>query len=322
MKKVLVTGASGFLGSHICEAAHEAGYEVHALIRNESSRRWLKHNWLNIHTSGLKSCTELSETLARMDIVIHGAGKTSAYNEEEFYQINTEATQMLVEESISAGVKRFVFISSQAAGGPSKGPYPKTDDDSDCPVSAYGRSKKYAEDILRSLKNKIEVIILRYPAVYGPRGEEMLAIFRVAMGSIQPLFGMKPFYTSMLYVEDAARAVIAALKARVPSGSTYYVTDGINYTLTHLYNQIDEATDHKAVRIRVPFWILNLAAWWKHEVLRKESVFTRDKVREFRARFWLASPEKAIRELGWRPQVLPQEGLAKTLRWYRYKRWM
>ena len=321
-KRVLVTGASGFFGSHICEAAHNAGYEVHALIRKTSPRRWLKHNWLNMHTVGLNRCAGLSEILSKMDGVVHCAGKTFAYSEEEFRKINTEATRMLVRESISAGVKRFVFISSQAAGGPSKGPYPKTEDDSDCPVSAYGRSKKDAEDLLRSLRRKIEVVILRYPAVYGPRGKEMLAMFKVALGTVQPLFGMNPFYTSMLYVEDAARAAIAALQANVPSGSVYYVTDGIDYTLAYFYDQIDEVTKHKALRIRVPFWFVDLAAWWQHEVLRKESAFTRDKVKEFKARYWLASPQKAIRELGWRPQVLPQEGFAKTVRWYRYKRWM
>lgn len=320
--KVLVTGASGFFGSHICEAAHRAGYEVHALIRNESSRRWLKHNWLNINTVGLNQSAGLSKILSKMDGVVHCAGKTFAYSEEEFCKINTEATRMLVRESISAGVKRFVFISSQAAGGPSKGPYPKTEDDPDCPVSAYGRSKKYAEDLLRSLSNKIEVVILRYPAVYGPRGKEMLAMFKVALGGVQPLFGIKPLYTSMLYVEDAARAAIAALKANVPSGSTYYITDGIDYTLTYFYDQIDEVTNHKALRIHAPFWLVDLAAWWQHEVLRKESVFTRDKVKEFKARFWLASPKKAIRELGWKPRILPREGFAKTLRWYRYKRWI
>ncbi|MCK4334687.1 NAD(P)-dependent oxidoreductase [candidate division WOR-3 bacterium] len=322
IKKVLVTGASGFLGSHISEAAHDAGYEVHALIRQTSSRRWLKHDWLNIHVANLDDRCGLSGVLKGMDAVIHNAGATSGFSEEDFQHVNVEGTRTVVEESIKAGVKRFVYISSQAAGGPGKGPFPKTEDDPDCPVSAYGRSKKKAEELLYSLRDKIEVVSLRYPAIYGPRGKEMLPVFKLAGGIIQPLIGMKPLYTSMVYVTDAARAAVAAAKAKLPSGSIYYITDGIDYTVEYLYDQIGEALGRRGMRIRLSFWLVSLAAWWTHEVRGEQTSFTREKVREFKARYWLASSERAMRELDWRPQVLPQEGFAKTIRWYRYKRWL
>jgi nucleoside-diphosphate-sugar epimerase len=278
MSRVLVTGASGFLGSHISEAAHDAGYEVHVLIRQTSSRRWLKHDWLNIHVANLDDRCGLSGALKGMDAVIHNAGATSGYSKEILQRVNIEATKVLAEESIKAGVKRFVYISSQAAGGPGTGPFQKTEDDPDCPVSAYGRSKKKAEELLYSLRDKIEVVSLRYPAIYGPRGTETLRIFRILQGPLQPIMGLEPLYTSMVYVEG--------------------------------------------MRIRLPFWLVSLAAWWTHEVRGEQTSFTREKVREFKARYWLASSERAMRELGWRPQVLPQEGFAKTIRWYRYKRWL
>jgi len=322
IKKVLVTGASGFLGSHISEAAHDAGYEVHALIRQTSSRRWLKHDWLNIHVANLDDRCGLSGVLKGMDAVIHNAGATSGYSKEIFQRVNIEATKVLVEESIKAGVKRFVYISSQAAGGPGTGPYPKTENDPDCPVSAYGRSKKKAEELLYSLRDKIEVVSLRYPAIYGPRGTETLRIFKILQGPFQPIMGLKPLYTSMIYVTDAAQAAVAALQANVASGSIYYVTDGIDYTLEYLYDQIGEALGRRGMRIRLPFWLVSLAAWWTHEVRGEQTSFTREKVREFKARYWLASSERAMRELGWKPQVLPQDGFARTIRWYRYKRWL
>jgi nucleoside-diphosphate-sugar epimerase len=322
MSRVLVTGASGFLGSHISEAAHDAGYEVHVLIRQTSSRRWLKHDWLNIHVANLDDRCGLSGALKGMDAVIHNAGATSGYSKEILQRVNIEATKVLAEESIKAGVKRFVYISSQAAGGPGTGPFQKTEDDPDCPVSAYGRSKKKAEELLYSLRDKIEVVSLRYPAIYGPRGTETLRIFRILQGPLQPIMGLEPLYTSMVYVEDAARAAVAAAKAKLLSGSIYYITDGIDYTLEYLYDQIGEALGRRGMRIRLPFWLVSLAAWWTHEVRGEQTSFTREKVREFKARYWLASSERAMRELGWRPQVLPQEGFAKTIRWYRYKRWL
>jgi len=322
MSRVLVTGASGFLGSHISEAAHDAGYEVHALIRQTSSRRWLGHDWLTIHVAHLDDRCGLSGVLKGMDAVIHNAGATSGYSKEIFQRVNIEATKVLVEESIKAGVKRFVYISSQAAGGPGTGPYPKTENDPDCPVSAYGRSKKKAEELLYSLRDKIEVVSLRYPAIYGPRGTETLRIFKILQGPFQPIMGLKPLYTSMIYVTDAAQAAVAALQANVASGSIYYVTDGIDYTLEYLYDQIGEALGRRGMRIRLPFWLVSLAAWWTHEVRGEQTSFTREKVREFKARYWLASSERAMRELGWKPQVLPQDGFARTIRWYRYKRWL
>lgn len=321
-KKVLVTGASGFLGSHIVEAAHEAGYEVHAIIRETSSRRWLKHDWLNIHVANLDELTGLSEMLKGMDVVIHNAGATSGYSKETLQKVNVEGTKAIVEESIKAGVKRFVYVSSQAAGGPSKGTYPKTEDDPDCPISTYGFSKKTAEEILLGLRDRIQIVILRYPVIYGPRGEEMLPIFKILSGPLQPVIGFKPLYTSMIYVTDAAQAAVAALQAKVASGSIYYIADGVDYTIEYLYDLIGEALGKKGLRIKLPLWIVSIAAWWVHDVRKKRPSFNREEVREFKARFWLASSEKAMRELGWKPQVLPGEGFAKTTRWYRYKRWL
>ncbi len=321
-KKALVTGASGFLGSHICEAAHEAGYEVHALIRETSSRQWLQKDWINIHTVGLNKGPELSRLLKNMDAVIHNAGATSACSREDFIKVNIESTQMLAREAIKADVPRFIYISSLAAGGPSEGPFPKTEEDPDCPVSPYGESKKKAEEILYSLREKIHVISLRYPAIYGPRGKEMLSVFKMLSGPFQPLIGLKTLYSSFIYVQDAASAAVAAIEADVPSGSVYYVTDGIDYTTEYLYDRIGEALEHRGRRFHVPLWLVHVAAWWQSDVLKKRSAFTRDKVREFAARFWLASSQKAICELDWKPKVLPKQGFAKTVRWYRYKRWL
>ncbi|MBN2380276.1 NAD(P)-dependent oxidoreductase [candidate division WOR-3 bacterium] len=322
MKKVLVTGASGFFGSHLCEEAHDAGYEVHALIRKTSSRRWLTHPRLHIHTQGLNKGAGLTSILKKMDVVIHNAAATAAYGKEYFHKVNVEATRMLAQESIKAGVKRFIYISSQAAGGPSKGPFARTEDEADCPVSAYGESKKKAEDELYKLREQIQVITLRFAGIYGPRNTEFVRVFRLLQGPFQPMVGLKTLYCNYIYVEDAVRAVMAALEARVASGSVYYVNDGIDYTLEHFYNLASEALEHKGMRIYLPLWLVKIAAWWQSDIRKQKSAFTLDKVREFKARFWLASPQKAIRELGWKPEVSPRDGLAATLRWFRYKRWI
>ncbi len=322
-KKILITGASGFLGSHTAEAAHEAGYEVHVLVRETSPRDWLKHYWLNIHTTpSVTECADIAPLIKKMDAVIHNAGATSGASSQAHHEVNVEGTKALVQECIKAGVKRFVYISSQSAGGPNKGSFPKTENDPDCPITSYGRSKKEAEEMLCSFRDRISVVSLRYPPVYGPRGREMLQVFKMVKGAFQPILGYKPLYTSMIYVRDAARAAIAAAGATVNSGSFYYVNDGIDYTQDYIYDLISQAIHHTGIRIKVPFWLVSLAAWWQTDVLKRRSSFTPEKVKEFRARFWLASPEKAAKELGWKPQMMPSLGFKETVDWYTSHGWL
>ncbi|MBD3286750.1 NAD-dependent epimerase/dehydratase family protein [candidate division WOR-3 bacterium] len=321
-KRVLVTGASGFLGSHICEALHESGYEVYALVRAKSSRKYLKHDWLKIHDFGLVKCPELERLLKKVDAVVHVAGTTKASTRDEFIRVNVDLTRMFADECIKSRVKRFVFTSSQAAGGPSSGRRAKTEEDEDCPVSAYGESKKKAEEILIALSRKLHSVILRFSPVYGPRDTESLRIFQMVARGWQPVMGYKPLYTNMVYAADAAASVLRALSAKVSSGSVYYVNDGVDYTLDYLYELISEVLERPGRKVRVPFWMVDVAAWWNRNVKQEKGVFNPERIKEFKERYWLSSSEKAVEELGWEPKVNIFDGLALTVRWYRYKRLM
>ncbi|MCK4334686.1 NAD(P)-dependent oxidoreductase [candidate division WOR-3 bacterium] len=325
VKKILVTGASGFLGSHILEAAHEKGFEVHALVRPNSSREWLGHEWLHFHTSELTDRKAITAILGKVEYVIHSAGvmATTSRNERDSQRTNVEATQMLAEESISAGIKRFVFASSLAAGGPGPGPQARTENDPDCPVSHYGRSKLDAELMLKSLSDKLSFVSLRFSMIYGPRDHNILGFFKTLEGNLVPVMGYKPLYNSMIYVKDAASAAVKALSADVTSGSVYQITDGQAYTLEGLYDNMEEALGKgkKAMRIKIPFWLVMLRAWWLHDIRRVRGI-SPDQVRQFRSRYWYVSPDKAIRELGWEPKMDIMNGLVETVEWYRRQGWL
>jgi len=318
VKKVLVTGASGFLGSHICEVAHDAGYEVHALIRKTSSYRWLKHEWLNIHVVELNDRKTLSSILKDIDAVIHNAGTLWG----AYHKVNTEGTRVVAEESTKVGIKRFVYVSSLAAGGSSKGPYAKDGGEPDNPISPYGHSKRDAEQLLYNLRGKLHVVILRYPMIYGPRDTQGLRLFKTFKIFINPSVGLRRRYISAVYVKDAARAAVRALFAPVSSGSCYNISDGADYTFNKLYKVVGKVWGRKALRIPVPFDLIMFGAWLVNDFLKGKTAFNPDQMGMFRERYWLVSPERAIRELGWEPQVSIYEGVRQTIHWYKEKGWL
>jgi len=323
--RVLVTGASGFLGSHICDVLHEAGYDVHALVRPTSSLQWLQHDWLCIHKVDYNDIQLISHILSKVDYVVHCAGvmATTSRNGRHSRQTNLDITRMLAEESAKAGIKRFIFTSSLAAGGPGQSSEARTEDNSDNPISNYGRSKKAAECMLASMSDNLFSVILRFSMIYGPRDSNILNFFKRATTRVVPLIGRNPIYTSMVHVKDAARAVVASLKADIESGSLYQITDGVRYTIDSIYGHIEEALekDKEARRIKFPMWLVMLKAWWNHDVLNKRGI-SPDQVRQFKGRYWVASPEKARKDLDWRPEIDIKKGLADTVKWYLTQGWL
>lgn len=321
-KKIIVTGASGFLGSHICQALYDAEYDVHAILRATSSRRWLEHGWLRVHRAELDDPRALSAVLRDAYAVVHSAAALIGASENELHRTNVLATIALAEESIKAGVKKFVFISSNSAGGPNDKLVPKTESDPDRPLGPYGRSKKEAEERLAKLSGKIRIVNLRPVLIYGPRDRHLVRLFRLFRLPVVPILGTKPVYLPMVYVQDVADAVVKSLKAEVPSPSTFYVSDGMPYTMDTVYDAIAFSLGKKLRFMRIPLWLAAFFIWIVFGTKKKEVAFTPQTVREFKDRYRLISIEKARKELGWEPQSTIHGGIPATVEWYRRHGWL
>jgi len=325
--KVLVTGASGFLGSHIAERFVATGHEVRLLLRVTSNREFLRFP----HEEALGDVTHpasLEAAVAGVDAVVHPAGLIKARSEADFRAVNETGAANLLRavEQRAPDVKRFVYISSQSAHGPSPDGRPRPVDDEPRPVSAYGRSKLGGEDATRLSMLAERSVIFRMPVIYGPRDPALLPFFKLVRYRLAPLLRGGRNKLSIIFATDAARAVVEATTAEADvGGKTYCPEDGAVYTWRDLLRAIEAAVGHRALMLPVPlagYQAAGFASELLGRITGKAHVFDRDKVREMRRKAWVCSSADLQRDLGWQAHVQIAEGARLTYEWYREAGWL
>lgn len=327
--RVLVTGASGFLGSHVAEQLSEQGHSVVALVRPTSNTRFLSSlRGLDLATGSVEDAASVRAAMQGVDAVVHAAGLVKARSEEEFFTTNVKGTQNLLDaaKEVAPHLLRFVFVSSLAVVGPSLDGSPVLGNGEPRPVTRYGRSKLAAERLVHGAKDELKVTILRPPMIYGPRDNEALAFFQSVSRRFLPYLGDGKNTLSVIYAADAASACIRAIEAEVPSGNAYFVDDGQVYVWLDMLAEIERALSRRAlVRLSIPFGVVRGAALFNEgwgRLTRKAVMLTRDKLNELSAPHWVCDSSDARRDLGWAPQVQWAEGARRTAAWYRENGWL
>lgn len=327
--RVLVTGGSGFLGSHIAEVLAQGGHAVRALVRRSSNRKFLESlRGIEFAYGSVDEPTTLPAAVANVDAIIHAAGLVKARSQDEFLRVNAEGTRHLLAAAAShaPNLQRFVHVSSLAVAGPSLDGSPHPADREPKPVTHYGRSKLAAEREVLAYKERLPVVIVRPPTIYGPRDTEVFAIFKAIRNGILPTLGDVRARQSIVYAPDAARACIQAMTAKVASGATYHLDDGGVYEMREMFDLIEQALGKRAlVRFALPSPVVYLAAWGSEtygRLTNKAVIFTRDKLNELTAPNWVCSSADTQRDLEWTPEVKLPEGMKKTVAWYREQGWL
>ncbi len=327
MRKILVTGANGFVGSHICETLQAAGFDVKGLVRKTSDLTNIKHLNLELVYGDLNEPDSLPAAIDGADVIINNAGVTKALHSDRFNRVNAAGTENILGavERSNGNIERFVQISSTAASGPAPSEVPIDEDHPPRPLTAYGKSKLAGERAVLAYRDRFPVTVLRPSAVYGPRDKEMLSFFKAVNFRLKPTFGVGECYINFTYVKDLAQAVARALTVDSPSGGVYFVAERGSYSYSEAGDIISQALGIKALDIHVPATVLRfagkiseVAARWRN----KASVFSGDKALEISQRYWLVDTSRIEKELGFVSPTSFRDGVVETIDWYRRHGWL
>lgn len=326
-KRVLVTGGTGFVGSHLVERLLRNGYDVTCLVRDPRQLRWLEGMEVQLTQGDCTRPESLAAALQGVSLVFHCAGLTKAIHARDYYRVNHLGTKNLLEACAryNPGLEKFILVSSQAAAGPSLDGQPVNAATSPQPVSDYGRSKLLAEDETQGYKDRLPVVIIRPTSVYGPRDVDVYELFRMASrGLIFEMTGGDRYF-NLCYIEDLTTALLLSAERITENGSVYFVAENKSYSFSEFRELLLSTGGVKARTVKIPYgvaYLSGLALEIGSLFSRRPALANRQKVREAAQRYWLCDTDKIENDLCFRAEYPLMKGLELTWKWYRKNRWL
>jgi nucleoside-diphosphate-sugar epimerase len=335
MGRVLVSGASGLIGSHLVDHLLSAGDEVRVLLRDVARPGWLSSEEVEVYSADITDSAALSRAVQRTDIVYHAAGRTLSFSERGFNEVNRAGTKNLAAACArQTSPPVLVAISSLAAAGPSSRGRPRVEADPPAPVTAYGRSKLRGEEALREHAREVPITIIRPPGVFGPRERYLLPMFQMVSRGWYATVGTGASELSLVEVRDLAAGLrLAALHGRrlpeIPDEAAtgvYFMAQREHPTFNELAALIARALDRAPpFAVCLPYlgaWVLTAGAEVVARVRRRPGYVCFDRLREARAGSWTCSAQRAQRELGFRSCYDLADGLHQVAVWYLEQGWV
>ncbi|HEU4394182.1 MAG TPA: NAD(P)-dependent oxidoreductase [Planctomycetota bacterium] len=325
--RVLLTGGTGFVGGHAAEALAAAGHRVRALTRGRDDGGVLARAGAEAVAGRLEDAASLRAAVAGAEAVLHGAGLIKARRPSEYHEANAAGTLRLLDACAAASPppRRFVLVSSLAAQGPSPRGRPLSESDPARPVSHYGASKARAERVARAFADRMEVVVVRPPAVYGPRDRETLEFFRIAARGLRPRMAGRDLRLSLVHATDLARGLVAAVEAPEAAGGVFHLCHPEVLALGEVLDRMAAALGRPGRALPIPRALLAAVAFAsEHAASLADRVpaLAVDKARELLRPAWVADPGRARRLLGWEARIPSAEGIPATARWYREAGWL
>lgn len=342
---ILITGASGFIGSFIVEEGLAKGYQVWAGIRHSSSKKYLTDPRVRFIELDFNNPVKLEQQLAThkeafgaWDYIVHAAGATKCLHKEDFFKTNFEGTRIFVDtlRQLDMVPRQFLFISSLSVYGAIRetpapqeatAPWiyaPIRENDMPSPNTAYGQSKLKAEEYIKSLPD-FPYVILRPTGVYGPREKDYFLMAKSIRQHSDFAVGYRPQEITFVYVEDLVNAVFCAIRSGVTQRA-YFISDGeVHHSLDFSKLIQKELGIHWLLRIKAPVFLLKIICDISEAISKitgKASTLNRDKFHILCQRNWQCDIEPARREIGYEPHVMLAEGVRRSIAWYKKEGWL
>ncbi|NSW44956.1 MAG: NAD(P)-dependent oxidoreductase [Bacteroidales bacterium] len=334
MKKVLITGASGFVGSFLVEEAIKRGYKPIAGIRTSSSKKYLQQPEIDFIYFNLFDKEQIKQQLNQyiqkngaIDYIIHNAGVTKVKRLDEFMKVNYECTRNFVEALLESKhiPEKYIQISSLAAFGPgnNKTLEPVKLSDTPQPNTEYGRSKLKAEEFIRS-KNELPWIVFRPTGVYGPRETDYFVYLKTINRGFEPYIGFKSQHLTFIYVKDLARLVFDALESPFKHRA-YFIADN-NVYLSEEYAAIVKKHLHKkTIKLRVPLFLvkfISIILEFIFGLFGRTPVLNKDKYNILSSLNWKCEVEPLQRDFNFKAEYDLDKGVKESIDWYKEQKWL
>lgn len=325
--QALVTGGNGFIGSFLVERLLLEGWQVRCLVRKTSDLRWLKALDVEFFLGELNDPRSLQRAVENCDVVFHLGGVTKGRVEQDYINGNCKATYNVIEAMRTNGApgQKLVYISSQAAGGPSIEGRALTEDEALQPISAYGRSKRMAEEAVLEFSRTNPATIIRPPSVYGPRDKDFYLLFKNVNRGVIPRPGDGRQKISVVYIRDLVEGIYLSAIRESANGEIFFISQDDAVSFAQLGRLVAQALQKKAFTIPVPLWLvqgMTIFSVSMSKITGKAALLNPDKVLEMKQPAWVCSNSKAKRMLGFMPKTDLGEGLKRTAAWYKSVGWL
>ena len=324
----IVTGANGFVGSHLVDYLLTKDFEVRCIVRKSSNLRWLKNKNIIIFDCGLFNKDGIRKAFNGANYIFHVAGVVKAKNEAGYFRGNVEATKILLEvaEEFKENIKKFLIVSSQTVSGPSSSINNPVNEETDCkPLTTYARSKLKQEQVTLAFKEIFPVTICRAPAIYGERDTEIFIYFQVFNRGLTTMIGFDKKELSLLHVADLVEGLYLAAISDKANGEIYFISSEKFYTWDEVGKITSKVLNKKAFRIRLPhFIVFTVAAFAQFFAMfsSKPATLNIEKAKDLTQRYWTCDTSKAIRDLGYSQKISIEEGIKRTCDWYKQMKWI
>lgn len=330
-KNLLITGASGFIGSYLVETALRKGYNTVAAVRSSSNKQYLKDPSIHFLELDFKTDQNLDHAIrefvnafGKIDYVIHNAGLTRANKNEEYDQVNCDNTARFVHalQRNNQVPEKFVLISSLAAYGPAKNAAPVKATDLKEPLTAYGRSKFKAEEFLYSLRG-FPFVIINPTAVYGPKDKDVFFLINSIQKGFEVYIGNNAQLLSFVHAADLTEAIFIAMESEVVA-KNFLVSDQQVYTSKAFNKQIKTILQKKTLSLVMPVAVVRTVAVFAEmvgAVTGKVPILNRERLKEFEAPNWAVDCSD-ITALGYQPKFNLEDGLMDAIKWYKEQGWL